>query len=71
MCGIYTWDFSPARREMDSEVFERQLKHYFNLILDKKIDGMIVCSSTIGDADLETNRILKRYIAEYGDREIE
>ena len=72
LCGIYLWDFSGnAKHEMDSEAFERQLKHYFNLILEKKIEGMIVCSSTIGDADLETNSILKKYIAEYGDREIE
>ncbi|MBQ6907368.1 MAG: hypothetical protein IJQ28_03225 [Clostridia bacterium] len=26
--------------------------------------------SVIGDADLETNRILKRYIAEYADKQI-
>ena len=34
------------------------------------MDGVIFCSNTLGDADLETNRILKRYIAEYGDVEI-
>jgi hypothetical protein len=40
------------------------------LLKDGKIDGVIFCSSTIGDADLETNRILKKYVREQGDIEI-
>ena len=72
MFGMYLWDYSAnARHEMDSEVFEKQLKRYFELLLDKKIEGVIFCSSTIGDAELETNKILKKYIAEYGDRKID
>jgi hypothetical protein len=71
MCGVYTWDFSGrASCEIPDEVFEKQLKHYFKLILEKKLEGVIFCSGTIGDADLETNRILKRYITEYGDKDI-
>lgn len=72
MCGMYLWDYSGhAKCEIPSEVFEGQLSHYFELIREKKIDGIIFCSSTIGDADLETNRILKRYVAEFGAEEIE
>ena len=70
MLGIYQWDYSPARCNMDSAVYERQLSHYFKLLLSGKIEGVVVCSGTIGDADLETNKILKKYIAEYGDKEI-
>ena len=70
MLGMYLWDYSRARCEIDSELFEMQLKRYFNLILDKKIEGVIYCSSTIGDQDLATNRMLKRYIAEMGELEV-
>lgn len=69
MLGIYLWDYK-KRREMDPKLFETQLSHYFNLLKDGKIDGVIFCSSTIGDADLETNRILKKYVREQGDIEI-
>ena len=69
MLGIYLWDYK-KRREMDPKLFETQLAHYFNLLKDGKIDGVIFCSSTIGDADLETNRILKKYVREQGDIEI-
>lgn len=72
MGGIYLWDFSGnAECGMESGLFEKQLKHYFELLLVRKLEGVIICSGTIGDADLETNRILKKYIAEYGDREIQ
>jgi hypothetical protein len=40
---------------------------YFNLLKEEKTDGVVVCSSTIGDADLETNRVLKKLIAEYSE----
>lgn len=72
MLGIYLWDYSEeANCPMDTALFEKQMKAYFELIVAKKIDGVIVCSNTIGDADLETNRILKKYIELYGDTEIE
>lgn len=72
MLGIYLWDYSENNnRPMDAALFEKQLKHYFNLLKDKKIEGVIFCSSTLGDATLETNAILKKYITEYGDTEIE
>jgi hypothetical protein len=69
MLGVYLWDYN-GRREMDPKLFETQLSRYFDLLKDGKTDGVIVCSSTIGDADLETNRILKRYVQEQGDIEI-
>lgn len=72
MLGTYLWDYSEdANCPMDTALFEKQLKHYFELLTEKKIEGVIVCSNTIGDADMETNRILKRYIEQYGDTEIE
>ncbi len=72
MLGVYLWDYSTGKPEnpMDSELFEKQLKHYFNLLTEKKIEGVIFCSGIIGDADLETNKILKKYIKEQGNIEI-
>ena len=56
---------------MDAVLFEKQLKRYFSLLEKGEIEGVIFCSNTVGDADLESNRILKRYIAEHGNREIQ
>ena len=70
MLGIYLWDYNSAK-PMDSNLFEEQLKQYFGFLREKTVDGVIFCSNTIGDADLETNRILKDYISKYGQDEIQ
>lgn len=71
MCGVYVWDYSvDGGQEMDSVLFEKQLSKYFDMLISKKIEGVIVCSSTLGDAKLETNEILKKYIEKYKDVEI-
>ena len=70
MLGIYTYDYAAGACKMDPELFSRQLNIYGDLLKAKKIDGIVVCSSTIGDADLETNHILKQYVKTYGDDEI-
>ena len=66
MLGVYTYDYS-VNAVMDASVFEKQLTHYFDLLKAEKTDGVVVCSSTIGDADLETNRVLKRLIKKYSE----
>ena len=72
MLGMYLWDYTgKITKPMNTELFEKQLKHYFGLLKENKIEGVIFCSSTIGDAPLETNAILREYIAEYGDTEID
>jgi len=55
---------------MDPVLFEAQLARYFELLKTGRADGVIFCSSTVGDADLESNRILKRYLRDNGDLEI-
>jgi hypothetical protein len=71
MLGVYLWDYvDVCKQPMDSVLFEKQLKHYLDLLEEKKIEGIVFCSSTVGDADLETNKILKKYLAEYGEKEI-
>lgn len=71
MLGVYLWDYSPAdTRSMDEALFRKQLSLYFDLLEKGTIEGIIFCSNTIGDAGLDTCRILKEYIAEYGQREI-
>ncbi|MBE6689560.1 MAG: hypothetical protein E7588_09880 [Ruminococcaceae bacterium] len=71
MLGVYTWDYSgDNNRPMKPELFEKQLSCYFELLKENKICGVILCSGTLGDAPLATNRILKEYINRYGDTEI-
>ena len=47
-----------------------QLKKYFGLLQNNEVEGIIFCSSTVGDAPTTSNKILKQYIAEYGDVEV-
>lgn len=71
MLGVYLWDYSEeANRPMNTALFKEQMECYFNLLISKRIEGVIFCSNTIGDATLETNKILKEYIEKYGNKEI-
>ena len=70
MPGIYLWEYSLEKpTPIDSSLFEKQLKYCFELMRQKKISGTVFCSSTIGDAELDVNGILKEYIRKYGDEE--
>lgn len=69
MLGVYLWEYDVSG-VMDGGLFEEQLKKYFDLLIEKSVDGVIFCSNTVGDADLDTNRILKSYISRYGQEEI-
>ena len=55
---------------MDGARLEEQLRLYFPLLETGRLRGLVVCSNTTGDADTEANRVLKRLVAEYKDREI-
>ncbi len=71
MLGIYLYDYLDDKTQpMDIKLFEQQLSKYFELLKENKIDGIIFCSNTVGDAPLETNQMLKEYIAKYGNIEI-
>ena len=70
MLGVYLMDYSGSVKQMESSLFEMQLKRYIEHLKNKEIDGIVFCSNTVGDAPLETNKILKEYIAKYGDTEI-
>ena len=69
MLGIYLWDYA-GEKPMDIKLFEKQLSLYFSLLKEGKTDGVLFCSSTVGDADLETNSLLKSYVKEQGQSEI-
>ena len=69
MLGVYLWDY-PGIRPMDPVLFRKQVEKYFGMLREGRAEGVIFCSGTIGDAPLETNRILKELIAEYGDLEV-
>lgn len=70
MLGVYLFDYGTGGIPMDPVLFEKQLSLYFDYLRQGNTEGVVFCSSTVGDADLETNRILKKYIAEYGEIEI-
>ena len=70
MLGIYLFDYGTGAKPLDPTLFESQLSFYFDKLRDGTAQGVIFCSSTIGDADLDTNKILKEYVAKYGDEEI-
>ena len=71
MLGIYLWDwFDTSSKQMNPELFEQQLKRYLDILKNGEIEGIVFCSNTVGDADAEINRILKRYVIEYGDKQI-
>ncbi len=71
MLGVYLWDYAGVNNcPMDETLFRKQMTLYFDLLEKGKIEGIIFCSSTLGDSGLDTCRILKEYIAEYGDREV-
>ena len=71
MLGMYLFDYGTGGIPMNPELFENQLRLYFNYLRQGKTEGIIFCSGTVGDAELETNRILKKYIAQYGETELE
>ena len=71
MTGIYLWDWAhKVTVPMKPELFEMQLKKSIGYVTEGVTDGIVICSSTIGDAKLKTNSILKRYIREYGNTEL-
>ena len=69
MLGIYLWDYNDSK-ELETVVFEGQLKYYFSLLKERKIEGVVFCSSAIGDAGFETTDVLKKYVVEQGNIEI-
>lgn len=64
MMGIYLWDYA-AGCAMDTDRFVHQLQVYLKALEMEKIEGIVFCSGAIGDADLETNRILKETLKPY------
>ena len=69
MLGMYLWDYS-LNKPMKTELFEKQLNHYFELLKEGRTEGVIFCSNTIGDATLAVNDMLKKYISARGEEEI-
>ena len=71
MAGVYLWDwFAPSPPPMDGARLEEQLRLYFPLLETGRLRGLVVCSSTTGDAENEANLVLKEWVAKYGDRRI-
>jgi hypothetical protein len=69
MLGIYLWDYARSQ-EMPEDLFKAQTDRYFKMLMAGEIDGIVFCSSTVGDAPLAANRILKAQIQKYGDIKI-
>ena len=69
MYGVYLWNYNSVK-PMDTELFKSQLEYCTKLLKAKEIEGIIFCSNTIGDAPLETNKLLKEFVKEKGNMEI-
>ena len=67
MLGVYLWEFN-VKKPMDPDLFEQHISHCFRLTEEKEIEGTIFCSNTVGTDDFATTRILKEYVAKYGDK---
>ena len=70
MLGLYVYDYGTGGVPMKPELFKAQLDLYYRELTEKRVDGLVFCSSTLGDADLETNKILKEFVKAHGDEEI-
>lgn len=72
MLGSYLWDwYDTNSKPMDGSSFEKQIKRYFEMLEQGQMEGIVFCSNTVGDANSAVNLILKKYVAEYGNREIQ
>lgn len=71
MLGMYLFDYGTGGIPMDPKLFRDQLNLYHSYLRQGTAEGIVFCSSTVGDADLETNRILKEFIARYGQTELD
>ena len=60
MVGVYLFDYAGGK-EMDINRFKKQVERYLSLLEEGKIEGIIFCSGCVGDAPLETNKLLKTY----------
>lgn len=72
MSGIYLYDYlDQGSKPIDATLFKGQLDYCYNLLKKGELQGIIFCSSTVGDADLESNKILKEFVALHGQEKIE
>lgn len=69
MPGIYFWDYS-AGKPMPIELYKKQLDRAIDLTVNKQAAGIVFCSGAIGDAELETQTMLKEYLRQYENKEI-
>jgi len=70
MLGVYLWDYGGGAKPMDIARFTEELDLSFDMLRRGELEGVVFCSSTVGDADLETNRVLKEYIAKFGQDDV-
>lgn len=69
MLGIYLYDYEGGC-QISADVFESQISYYFDMLKNSEIEGVIFCSSALASDELDACRILKRYVAEYGNIEV-
>jgi len=71
MLGVYLWDYGGGGKPMNAELFREELELSYEMLRRGELAGTVFCSGTVGDADLETNRILKEYVALRGNDAVE
>ena len=70
MLGVYLWEYN-VKKAIDPKLFEQHISQCFKLTMEKEIEGTVFCSNTVCGGDFESVKILKDYVAKYGDQIIE
>ena len=67
--GVYMWDYGNCKPIPD-DVMKTQLDTVYKLIMNKSIDGMILCSNCIADIGLSSVDITRKWIDLHGDENV-
>jgi len=68
--GLYMWDYG-NKKEISDDLMQLQLDTYYELLRNKEIAGVIVCSNCCADVGLRSSVMVRDWIRLHGDEEIE
>lgn len=69
MVGLYMWNYGECRPYTRAQM-DFQFQKYFDLLMNKTIDGVIICSNCIADVGIEAVEWTKNWLNQIGDAEI-
>lgn len=68
--GLYMWDYG-NKKEISDDLMQLQMDTYYELLKNKEIAGVIVCSNCCADVGLKASDMVRDWIRLHGDEEIE